>query len=82
MGKRKYHRGYRAEGQWVFGGIEEESRKCFMVPVEDRSSGTGPGKLIVSDCWKSYSKLSEHGYHHETVNHSKEFVNESGFNTK
>lgn len=37
VGKRKYHCGQRVEGQWVFGGIEEESRKCFLVPVEDRS---------------------------------------------
>ena len=25
FGKRKYHRGHRVEGQWVFGGIEEGS---------------------------------------------------------
>ena len=90
VGKRKYHRGYRVEGQWVFGGIEEESRKCFLVPVEDRTEATllpiikkwiEPGTVIVSDCWKSYSKLSENGYQHETVNHSKEFVNSDGYNT-
>ena len=60
------------------------------MPVEDRSEATllpiirewiEPGTLIVSDCWKSYSKLSENGYLHETVNHSKEFVNSNGFNT-
>ena len=34
--KRKYHRGHHVEGQWVFGGIEEGSRKCFIVPVETR----------------------------------------------
>ena len=63
VGKRKYHRGHRVEGQWVFGGIEEDTRKCFLVPVEDRSEATllpiirewiEPGTLIVSDCWKSY----------------------------
>jgi len=27
FGKRKYHRGHHVEGQWVFGGIEEDSRK-------------------------------------------------------
>lgn len=91
VGKRKYHRGHRVEGQWVFGGIEEDSRRCFMVPVEDRSEATllpiikqwiEPGTLIVSDrgC-KSYSKLRELGYEHETVNHSKEFKNENGFHT-
>ena len=25
FGKRKYHRGHKVEGQWVFGGIEEET---------------------------------------------------------
>ena len=37
IGKRKYHRRHHVEGQWVFGGIEEGSRKCFIVPVETRS---------------------------------------------
>lgn len=90
VGKRKYHRGHRVEGQWVFGGIEEDSRRCFLVAVEDRSEATllpitkdwiEPGTLIVSDCWKSYHNLNKHGYSHQTVNHSKEFVNKDGYNT-
>ena len=40
VGKRKYHRGHSVEGQWVFGGIEEDSRRCFLVAVEDRSEAT------------------------------------------
>ena len=40
FGKRKYNRGRRVEGQWVFGGIEEESRRSFMVPVERRNRDT------------------------------------------
>lgn len=40
IGKTKYHRGHVVEGQWVFGGIEEDSRKCFIVTVEDRSEKT------------------------------------------
>ena len=35
IGKRKYHRGHVVEGQWVVGGIEVDSRKCFIVTVED-----------------------------------------------
>ena len=35
--KRKYHRGHYVEGQWVFGGIEEDSLSCFMEAVQDRS---------------------------------------------
>jgi hypothetical protein len=40
FGKRKYHRGHRVEGQWVFGGIEEESRRSFMAAVEKRDEAT------------------------------------------
>ncbi|XP_028412951.1 uncharacterized protein LOC114535832 [Dendronephthya gigantea] len=90
FGKRKYHRGHRVEGQWVFGGIEEGSWKSFMMAVEDRSEATllpiiktfiEKGTTIISDCWKAYSNLEEHGYTHLTVNHSKEFVNREGDHT-
>ena len=89
IGKRKYHRGYFVEGQWVFGGIEEDSRKCFIAVVEDRKEETllnlikkwiEPGTTI-SDCWKEYVNLSKHGDIHKTVNQSVEFVNEEGFQT-
>lgn len=40
VGKRKYHKGHYVEGQWVFVGIEEDSRKCFIVAVEGRSEAT------------------------------------------
>ena len=90
VGKRKYHRGHYVEGQWVFGGIEQDSRKCFIETVEDRSEKTLiplvqkwilPGTIIISDCWKGYINLDKYGYVHKTVNHSKEFVNEDGDNT-
>ena len=32
IGKRKYHRGH-VEGQWVFGGIEQDYQKFFIVTV-------------------------------------------------
>ena len=50
FGKRKYHRGHHVEGQWVFGGIDNESRKCFLVAVEKRDEATlliDPGTTIV-----------------------------------
>jgi hypothetical protein len=90
VGKRKYHRGHLVEGQWVFGAIEEDSRKCFIAPVEDRTENTlvslirkwvKPGSIIVSDCWKGYINLNKYGYVHETVNHSQEFVNDAGGHT-
>jgi len=61
FGRRKYYRGHRVEGQWVFGGIERITGKCFLVPVERRDKNTLlelikqwilPGTLIISDCWK------------------------------
>ena len=92
FGKRKYHRGRRVDGVWVFGGIERESRRCFMVSVEDRTAVTLisiikqyilPGTKVMSDCWKSYDMLEEEGYIHGTVNHSLEFVNsETGDHTQ
>ena len=71
VGKRKYHRGHRVEGQEVFGGIEKDS-SCFLVALEDRSERGNtlayhkrlvePGTLIVSECWKSYHNLVIHGF--------------------
>ena len=90
IGKCQYHRGHLVEGEWVFGGIEENSRKCFTFPVEDRSEATllpiikkwiRPESTIISDCWKGYVNLEKHGYKHKTINHSKEFVNDDGDNS-
>ncbi|GFR10848.1 putative transposase-like protein [Trichonephila clavata] len=91
IGKRKYNRGHFVEGQWVFGGVERETGRCFLVAVHDRTAETllglieswiEPGTTVISDCWKSYERLSERGYNHLTVNHSLEFVDsETGAHT-
>ena len=67
IGKRKYNRGRRVEGQWVFGGHETNNRgKMFMVTMEVRTKDTlthlikkwiEKGSIIISDCWKSYECL-------------------------
>ena len=64
--KRKYHRGKRVDGVWVFGGIERQIiiKKCFFQIVDDRGAKTlipiiikyvKPETVILSDCWKAYS---------------------------
>lgn len=84
FGKRKYYKGKRVLGQWIFGGRETEDKtKVFMVPVKNRKARTlvplivrwiELGSIIHSDCWRAYSRLKKLGYQHVTVNHSKHFV--------
>ena len=33
ISQRKYNRGHRVQGQWVFGGVERQSGRTFLVPV-------------------------------------------------
>lgn len=82
FGKRKYHRGRRVEGTWIFGGVERESKRAFMVPVKKRSAAyllpiiqhfIEPGTTIISDCWKAYGGLENMGFTRLTVNHSYTF---------
>lgn len=83
FGKRKYHRGHHVEGQWVFGGVERGTGKCFLVPVDKRDRATlipliqkyiKPGTTIMSDCWRAYDVLSELDFAHLKVNRSINFV--------
>jgi transposase-like protein len=82
FGRRKYHRGHPVKGQWMFGGVERESGKTFLVPVKDRTADTvltiirdwiEPGTTVISDCWGAYHNLGSQGYAHRTVNHSLHF---------
>lgn len=36
FGRRKFWRGHRVEGVWVFGGVERETGRVFMETVEKR----------------------------------------------
>jgi transposase-like protein len=85
FGKRKYNRGHPVKGQWVFGGVERESGKTFLVPVPDRTAETSmavidawiePGTTVIIDCWGAYRDLDAQGYTHYTVNHSIGFVDQ------
>lgn len=83
---RKYHRGQWREGHWVFGGVERDSGKCFMLEVPDRTAGTLeplivqhilPGSHIMSDGWASYANIAniQNGiYIHSVVVHDRHFV--------
>lgn len=92
FGHRKYHRGRLVKGQWIFGGFERESKKIFLVSVENRTAETLcsiikewilPGTTIISDCWRSYDTLGEKGFEHLKVNHKYNFVDpETGAHTQ
>lgn len=82
FGRRKYNRGKRVEGQWVFGMLERESGKVVMVPVDKRNRFTlipiikrwiRPGTTIISDFWKAYNCLKYEKYQHLKVNHKLNF---------
>ncbi|GFW33583.1 DDE_Tnp_IS1595 domain-containing protein [Trichonephila clavipes] len=66
----------------IFGSVERETGRCFLVAVHDRMSETliglieswiKPGTTVIPDCWKSYERLSERGYHHLTHTHTQLF---------
>ncbi|CAF1169702.1 unnamed protein product [Rotaria sordida] len=86
--KRKYHRGRRVGTQWVFGGIDRDTRECFAVLVGRRDPPTLiplihqfilPGTTIYSDRWPAYNLINNEiygpkRYIRQTVNHSVNFV--------
>jgi ISXO2-like transposase domain len=91
FGKRKYNRGHPVDGVWILGGVEiTPERKIFLKVINNRNANTlveiitshvRTGSIIVTDCWRGYSRLGLFGYEHKTVNHSEVFVNEEGFHT-
>lgn len=40
IGRRKYNRGRVIRGKWIFEKYERETKKIFIVPVEDRTEET------------------------------------------
>ena len=81
--KKSYNRDRWMGAEWFFVGFECGSKKCFLVSVPSRGSNMllevvrewiHPGTTVVSDCWKAYDCLSSEGFVHESVNHSKNFV--------
>lgn len=83
FGKRKYNRGRVTKTRWVVGGIDRESKKCFLKIVEKRDSNSllqvilenvEPGTTVITDMWRGYNSLNRNGFLHKTVNHSLNFV--------
>ena len=66
-----------------FGGICRETNKTFFIPIENKNEENlvhliklhvGLGTKILTDGFSSYQNLHEHGFQHESVNHSENFV--------
>ena len=83
--------GKRVVGPWVLGVYKSCSEFRFFI-IPDRKALTlrevirgccDTGSVIMTDEWSGYSKLSEDGFIHRTVKHSKWFLNPSdGTNTQ
>ena len=83
---RKYHRGRRRKGSWVFGIVERVSGKCWLEVVPRRDAATLeqiilahvlPGTTIMSDAWGGYANINQLNngvYRHEVVVHAHNFV--------
>ena len=92
IGYRKYNRGRLSEGVWLLGGLDRNTQDVFLTIVEDRSADTlvpinlywiKPGTTIMSDEWRAYGPLGQHGFDHLTVHHSLHFLDpETGANTQ
>lgn len=90
FGKRKYNRGRMTQTQWVVGGIDRTTKEAFFVRVDRRDATTLrhvllenvlPGSTIKTDCWRGYDLKGLPYESHDTVNHSKHFVNPSDLST-
>jgi len=48
FGRRKYHRSHPVKEQCVFGGVERDPGKTFLVPVPDKTANT---LMALIDVW-------------------------------
>ena len=76
--KRKYARGRYALGLdlWVFGGVDQVTKRAFVRIVDDRTRDTllpiiqdniETGSIIYSDTFRPYFTLNPLGYQHQMV---------------
>ena len=88
---RRRNYGSRVVGPWVVGLYKNRHEVRFFI-VPDRRSETlrdiirrscEVGSIIETDEWRGYSRLCEDGFIHNTVNHSRWFIDPvSGANTQ
>ena len=82
LGRRKYNRGRRLTRTWVLGIVDSTGRIRLEV-CSRRDAATlqqlirkyvRVGSTIHTDEWRAYRGLTQYGYVHATVNHSRQFV--------
>jgi len=82
---RKYNVGRIVKQQWLFGGVVRgrSPPEFFVELVPDRKRETlvevlkrrvDQDSIVIHDEWRSYMGLSDHGFVHYSVNHSRNFV--------
>jgi hypothetical protein len=85
-GKRKDNNGRKiAEGYWVFGMLDRDTKKAVVFQVADRSRDTltrhiqehiADGTIIHTDGWAAYGNIPTlpNNYTHYVVNHKENYV--------
>lgn len=79
---RRKNSGRRLSQVWVFGSIERESKKKFVVPLVGRGRSADTlilfikqyikmGSIICSDGWAGYRNLKDYVYEYLVINHSE-----------
>lgn len=84
VGERKYRRGRDVRGRWVLGMIERRSANFRLELIQKKRSASEltkmiekhvhPDSTIITDNWKGYARLNDHFRRHQTVNHSRNFI--------
>ena len=65
---------------WRFFVVEDRKGSTLMELITENVE---EGSHIVTDEWRGYSRSTERGYTHHTVNHSRNYVDpESGYHTQ
>ena len=81
--KQKHGRGRRRDPVWCLGGIQRDTGYIVLRVVDDRVRETlhgvilafcPQGSTVITDGWRSYQGLSDHGRWHWSVNHAEGFV--------